>query len=92
MESFDEATEQGGDAAGDLLLAPLSVGIAGIVGDIDDRRIRKQRTRRFEDRKAADAGIEEEQGRVLVHCCCALHANIAGAIAGRLPSATNRIP
>ena len=46
VEALDQPAEQGGDAAGDLRLAPLAVGKAGAVGGIDDRRVGQQRARR----------------------------------------------
>jgi hypothetical protein len=58
--ALDEAAEQGGDARGELGVALDAIGVAGIVGGIDDRHRRKQPLSRAQDRETADAGVEKE--------------------------------
>ena len=67
VKALHEPPEQRRDAARDLRFAALAVGKAGAVRGVDDRRVWKQLSRRLQHRQAADAGIEEEDGRVGVH-------------------------
>ena len=69
VEALDEASEQRRDAASDFRLAARSIGKPGAIGGIDDQRIGQQLQRRPEHRKAADTGIEEQDGCVRVHGC-----------------------
>ncbi len=48
METLYKPTEKGWHAARDLRLTALAIGVAGIVGDVDDRSIGKQRSRRLQ--------------------------------------------
>ena len=71
MEALHQPAEQGRDAACDLRFRALAVREAGIVCCVDDRRVGQQLQRRAEHRQAADAGIEEKDGRAWIHgwCC-----------------------
>ncbi len=51
----------------DVGLGALAVGEAGVVGDVDDRRVEKQRSCRPEHRQPADPGVEEQKWRGGIH-------------------------
>ena len=60
VEPLGHAAEQAGNAGGDLRLGLVAIGQAGIVSRVDHRRLRQQLATLGQDRKAADAGIEEQ--------------------------------
>jgi hypothetical protein len=64
MKALHQPAEQRRNPRSDLRLGASAVRVGGIVCDIDDRRRGQQLTRALQDRKTADAGIEEEEGGV----------------------------